>query len=139
MAETRITQPVSAIALWAQDNIIVAQAPASMPLAGQVNVTDIVTPTNGEIFGLSVTLSEVVTGGSLLIAALINGVPLTRNDVGVALGSTDVFFRELDAGRFFTSGQRIEVELSSAGLIPLTVDVAVVVYCIFNRGTSIRG
>lgn len=140
MSGKRLFQALSALAVWAQDNIAAGQAEAAMPLGAQPLVTDLPFPTNGEVFGLGVSLSDLITAGDISVRASISGTPLTTQQVVTAASGSDIFFRVTDANRFFVAGQRLEILLDSdAALLPLTIDVAVVAYVVFNRGVGVSG
>ena len=135
---TTIIQPITASPAFLQEDIAAAQGAAAVPLNASGTVGDYVQPVNGEIFGYSIALSDLLTAGSISIAGTIGGVPLSTLHVVNALSGSDIFVRETDGGRAFLATTRLGIQLQSdAALLPAgSVDVAIIIYTVLNRGVS---
>ena len=138
MGKIIIRQPLTTPGMFAQDNIVANQAEAAVNVSGQMNVSGVAVPGSGECFGIGVTLSAVATAGNLFLRPTLNGVPTTtQHDAGLALGAAGGFFRITDANRFFSVTGEAGMFLQSVGLAPVTLDIIVILYVVFNRGVGV--
>ena len=135
---TTIIQPLSPFSNWQGLAITAGTAEAPVGFSGIAAVVQATLPGNGEIFGIGINLSALLTAGNIFVRAAIGGVALTTLLAMNAGTGSDAFFRITDSNRFFVAGQQLTILVSSDGAqlpTPMAV-VAVVPHLILNRGIS---
>lgn len=101
--------------LFNQANATASQSAVAIPVVGDATINEVVMPWAGAVVGISVTVENARTAGTLTVDATINGTATGHQAIVNATNTQYAYNAQSKDANQFSAGQRIGVKVTTDG------------------------